>query len=667
MVALGLTLGTQAAAAKECHRETPLPTDVRLIAPGQEVPEAVARFAGTWLGAWLDEGSEALCHTLIVEEALANGYARVIYSIGTLILSPGQVWSEAGEGGMSRASFPFVLTNHSNNGTHNGLATFVYDDTRVSALRFQVVQETAAWAKFDGWGQASMTYTPGPIAHEEEVRAQFAAELQQQTPIRPWSALQVASGAQWLEGFDGDAAPADISANGLIVDGILYLRGCHTRAGPYPYCRHMRHGVFSVTKSLGAAVTLLRLAQKYGGQVFDLKIKDYVTVTASHDGWERVTFGDALNMATGIGDKAPRREPNEPAPDENQPKMFKWGEARTAKEKLDVSFSYGKYPWGPGEVVRYNSTQTFVLAAAMDSFLKRQAGPSTHLWDMVTSEVFQPIGIFHAPMLHTQEADGGRGVPHLAHGLYLTIDDLAKLTTLLQNGGQHQGQQILHAAKLAEAVYKTAAMGLPTGGQNRYGEARYHLSFWSAPYRTTNGCFFQLPYMAGYGGNLVVLLPNGISAFRIADGNNWDLAAMVLAGEAIRPFPCPASSGEEPRPGERQPLSASELHAAFPGNTLYFDLVTLFPVSRGHGNLFLSPDGVLYRTFTSEPSGDTWPDVGRWHITPDGHFCLRWHVADNRWERCVTVYREGETFELDRQDGWVKTAYRRVPGNPEGY
>jgi len=101
-------------------------------------------------------------------------------------------------------------------------------------------------------------------------------------------------------------------------------------------------------------------------------------------------------------------------------------------------------------------------------------------------------------------------------------------------------------------------MGLPTGGQNRYGAARYHLSFWSVPYRIDNGCFFQIPYMAGYGGNLVVLLPNGISAFRIADGDNWDLAAMVLAGEAIRPFPCPAGSGEAP-PRERQPLTASEL------------------------------------------------------------------------------------------------------------
>ena len=82
-LALGLALSTQAVAARECHRETPLPAEVRLIAPGPEVPEAMARFAGVWTGAWLDKGSEALCHTLVVEEVFANGYARVIYSVGT--------------------------------------------------------------------------------------------------------------------------------------------------------------------------------------------------------------------------------------------------------------------------------------------------------------------------------------------------------------------------------------------------------------------------------------------------------------------------------------------------------------------------------------------------------------------------------------------------------
>ena len=72
--------------------------------------------------------------------------------------------------------------------------------------------------------------------------------------------------------------------------------------------------------------------------------------------------------------------------------------------------------------------------------------------------------------------------------------------------------------KLAEALYRTSAnSGLPIGWSYRDGEARYHLSFWSVPYRTTTGCFFQIPYMSGFGGNLIVLLPSRVSAFRFAD------------------------------------------------------------------------------------------------------------------------------------------------------
>jgi hypothetical protein len=62
----------------------------------------------------------------------------------------------------------------------------------------------------------------------------------------------------------------------------------------------------------------------------------------------------------------------------------------------------------------------------------------------------------------------------------------------------------------------------------------------------------------------VVLLPNGISAFRLADGNHYDVDTMVLAGETLRPFPAPARPGSPPM---RQPLSASQLHAELPGHT----------------------------------------------------------------------------------------------------
>ncbi len=515
-----------------------------------------------------------------------------------------------------------------------------------------------------------MTYTPGPSADEQVLRAQFAAELQQQTPIRPWSALPVAAGGPWLEGFDGDSTPAELKASGLIVDGVVYLRGCETRAGPYPYCRHMRHFVRSMSKSLGAGLTLLWLAQRYGDQVFALKIKDYVTVTAPHDGWEQVTFGDALNMATGIGDHAPSREPNEPFADEGQAKMTPFWSAQTAKEKLDISFSYGKYPWGPGEVLRYNSTHTFVLAAAMDSFLKRQVGPHVQLWDMVVADVFRPLGIFHAPMLHTQETDGGRGIPRLEVGCYPTIDDLAKLATLLQNGGQHQGRQLLSATKLAEALYQTDTIGLPSRHDNRFGAGRYHRSLWSVPYRTATGSFFQIPYMWGYGDNFVVLLPNGVSAFRLADGNHYDVDAMVLAGEAIRPFPSSARPGQPPH--ERQPLSASALHTELPGYTFYADTWNSLPMMFGahfslpmmfgaHFNFFVATNGAQYAMLTGET------EVGRWRITPEGEYCRTWFVWDNRRERCFTADREGETFTFYPKDGLGKQVFRRVPGNPEGY
>jgi hypothetical protein len=259
-------------------------------------------------------------------------------------------------------------------------------------------------------------------------------------------------------------------------------------------------------------------------------------------------------------------------------------------------------------------------------------------------------------MLHTLEAEGGHSIPYLSEGLFPTIDDLAKLTTLLQHGGQHQGQQILHAAQLAEALYQTRAMGLPTLVQNRFGVGRYHLSFWSVPYRTATGCFFHIPYMGGSGGQLVVLLPNGLSAFRLADGDDYTVDPMVLAGEAIRPFPCPAGSGEAP-PRERQPLSASELRAEFPSNTFYI----------GSENFFIAADGRLYMTVKGGPDIGTEYDVGIWHITPDGQWCRTWNVLDGRRERCYTVYREGETFEFSVQDRLWKAVVRRVPGNPEGY
>ena len=191
-------------------------------------------------------------------------------------------------------------------------------------------------------------------------------------------------------------------------------------------------------------------------------------------------------------------------------------------------------------------------------------------------------------------------------------------------------------------------MGLPIGEKNRFGDVRYHLSFWSVPYRTDDGCFFQVPYMAGYGGNLVVLLPNGLSAFRFADGFNFDVEAMVLAGESLRPF-CSAPPAQITPSAKRQPLTASELNTVFSGHTFYGE----------GGHMFAAADGVIYR------SSKNASDLGKWRIAPEGKFCRAWW--ERQQERCYVVYQEGETLDLYPSDRWGKVLVRRAPGNPENY
>ena len=160
------------------------------------------------------------------------------------------------------------------------------------------------------------------------------------------------------------------------------------------------------------------------------------------------------------------------------------------------------------------------------------------------------------------------------------------------------------------------------------GAPRYHLSFWSIPYRTGAGCFFQIPYMSGYGGNMVMLLPNGVSAFRFADAMSYDNESMVLAAEAIRPFCTPATSAVAAPP--RTPLTAAEIRTEVTGHTFY----------SGRGHTFFDASGLIY---SGSPDS---VDVGRWSITAEGQFCRTWNVSDSARPRCFRVYRDGETFEF---------------------
>lgn len=459
------------------------------------------------------------------------------HSYWCIIVSPGTVWFEPGDGGMSRASFPFTLVNETFNVAHNGLATFAYDEKRVSPLFFQVIQETSPMAPGDFCGITTPDYRPHSIADRKLLADRFAREERSQIPILPFSALGQNPDAGLPEKFNGGIEHEGISATGLVWNDTLYLQPCSTRHGDYPYPRYMRHGAYSLTKSMGALVALLRLAEKYGEDILHLRIADYVEIEADHDGWKNVTFADALNMATGVGDHMPERvEPNVMHGEEDQAKFFSFMRARSRQDKMDIAFSYADYPWGPGEVARYSSINTFILSAAMDAFLKSEEGPGADIWDMVLTDVFIPIGIFHAPIMRTVEPDGSRGLPILGYGMYPNVDDVAKLSILLQNGGRHKGRQLLNSERLEEALCRTSVIGLPTGERAECGEVTYYLAFNGLPYRSTDGRIRRIPVSTGFGGNHWVILPNGVSTFRFCDANKYGVGSMIDVAETLCPY-----------------------------------------------------------------------------------------------------------------------------------
>lgn len=462
-----------------------------------------------------------------------------------ILVQPGKVWSELGDNGWSRASFPFALTHSFEHETHNGIGMFLFNETQVSAIYFQIITQTTPWLipeHFIAWGGIPAKYTPTHIANLKELKEIYEIEKKNKFPIAEWSVLEQKVGKEKLSGFKGKMRDSQIVTSAIVFDGVLYYKPVKTKYGEYPYPQNMRFGIWSVTKSVGPGIGMLRLAEKYGKQVFDHKIKDYVDIKADHNGWEEVTFGDALNMATGIGDKTGKGRGMFADYGSISPHYRDFFiRALSAREKLNTISKSGNYPWGPGEVVRYRDRDMFILGAAMDNYLKSKEGPNADIWKMIAEEVFKPIQIYHAPTARTIEPDGSLGLPLMAWGWYPSLDDLAKVTDLLHRKGNHKGQQLLHYEKTEDLFSTRGSLGGKRDWD--YGERRYKGAFHYCPFPDQTGELMYLPYMGGWLGNIIMLMPGNITGIKISNAypytENTDPGnptSMAKIGNRIKPF-----------------------------------------------------------------------------------------------------------------------------------
>lgn len=441
------------------------------------------------------------------------------------IIGPGRAWNENSDNGYTRASFPFTLVEYNENCTHNGVMTFLFNATSISEVRYQITQETCFLEKFDFWGQLNATYSPHAVTNSTTLKNNEATEVANRTPTKPISALATdypSSGVD-VSKFGSGVTPADMTYYGLYINGTNYVSGCGTRYGTYAFCENMRAASYSTAKSAMAGVGLMRLGQKYGTGVYTQLIKTYVTETASAPGvWTNVTFNNALDMTTGN-----YRQPGDEV-DEAGSFMTTFFVAVPYASKMTAALNFPNKTT-PGSLWVYHSSDTFILGRAMNKYLAAQGG-GTDYFNMLRDEVYKPANMTAGFMTTERTDNSATGVPFSGYGLFWTQDDIAKMVKLLNNThGVIGSTQVLQPAMLDDSMQRNPAdRGVDTTGTTVF---KYNNGFWAKNFTPTDypqyTCSFYVPFMSGYGGITVAMMPNGATYYYFSDNNEFSWAAAV--------------------------------------------------------------------------------------------------------------------------------------------
>ncbi len=468
------------------------------------------------------------------------------------ILGPGRVWDEKSDDGYTRAAFPFALVQRNQNCVHNGEMTFLFRNggaPNISNVYYQITQETCYPMKFNLWGMAAATYSQGAVAGAARIRANHEAELARRVPTKPFSDLAKDFPKSGIDPAALTAAythPENVTTFGLIIHGTNYVSGCPTRSGEYAFCGEMRVPSYSIAKSAFAGVALMRLGQIYGPKVYGLKIKDYIPAAVIRGKWDQTTFGNTSDMATGnfnLGDYEA---------DEDSPVNDTFLIAEAYAPKLADAFGFKDHSVMPGTKWVYQSAATFILTQAMDAFYRGRGGRGD-IFSLVRDDVYVPLHLNDGGLTTIRTDDSAAGAPAGYYGLFFNQDDIAKIGDFLNtSGGMIDGKQVLEPGRLAEALFRSTnvdSAGVAIEGRKDASlvgagaipnTRRYSHGFWGRKITRAEfpeySCNYWTSFMSGYGGNIVMLLPNGVTFYIFSDGMESPWQAPVREINKLAPI-----------------------------------------------------------------------------------------------------------------------------------
>ncbi|HEX4862412.1 MAG TPA: hypothetical protein VFV07_14345 [Rhizomicrobium sp.] len=448
------------------------------------------------------------------------------------ILEPGRVWDEAADHGMTRAAIPFALEERNANCMHNGILTFLFGkDGAVSDAVYQIASETCFYFKFDLWGRAAAHYTPEHVADRDGIIVRYAHEVSSRLPAKPIEMLahDVPGADASKFGSPVEIPRADMTLFGVVANGTNYVGGCATRFGAYPYCEVMDLPSYSLAKSIFAGLGTMRLSLLYPGVTRE-HIAQYVPQCAAAKSWDDVTFANQLDMGSGHYNSAADQA------DEDAADIGPFFAADSHAGKIAFACTHYPRKAAPGTQWVYHTADTYILGTALSAFVHKKMGADADLYrDVMSDGLWKKLDL-SPPTSVTRRTYDATAQPFTGYGLTLHRDDIAKIADFINRGhGAAGGAQLVDPAMLRAALQQDEA---DPGLQGATDEYRYHDGFWAWNAARYLGCRKPtwIPFMSGYGGIAVALMPNGMTYYYFSDSGLWRWAGAAVEADRIKPF-----------------------------------------------------------------------------------------------------------------------------------
>lgn len=446
------------------------------------------------------------------------------------ILEPGRISQQNPDSGYSQASLPLTLHERDANCMHYGLLSFELDDAGVkSPARLHLSSETCPYFKFDLNGSLSLSYTPVADMAGGDAIIRERRNLGARLPVTPLAELSRRYPQVDINAFRGssEVAENDITVSGFFVDDAHYGSECRTRTGAHPFCNELSLPSYSLAKTLFASLGLMRMERLYPGTRAAV-IADYVPECRASGNWDDVSFSDALDMRSGnFGSDGYLVDENSRRTDD--------GFFFTSSHRQKIEFSCNAWPRraAPGLRWVYHTTDTYILGTAMNARFKRQLGPEADVFNNLLLPMWDTLALSPALSV-TRRTAGQPAQPFTGFGLTLQRDDIVRLAVALNRGFF---QDLVDVDMLQRAMYSASEPEVEYAVAGKY---RHTLGFWGYDATVLLDCDSPLiiPFMSGFGGINVVMMPNDTVYYIFSDGNQFNIADAIQQSDRIRPM-CP--------------------------------------------------------------------------------------------------------------------------------